>query len=129
MLIRRAATEKTSRNAWCGPACPGGVAANDCPWPINVSALRKRAVKVTIEFESGDELGEFLAWRASRPKTPQKTPVESSGLDTRLISVLRFWGEIKFVEDAQAMSDSELLRIPNIGKAFVKAIRAWTPNG
>lgn len=86
-------------------------------------------MKATVEFESVEELAEFLSWRASRPqppeqKPPEKTPLDRSGLSCRVINVLRW--QFEFVEDALAMSDNELLRMPNFGKESLKAIRAWT---
>lgn len=78
-------------------------------------------MKITVEFDS---LAEFERFFRSTRTTEGKTPLERSGLDQRTVRCL-LAEYIEFVEDAQAMDDIELLRIPSLGRKSIAAIRGW----
>ena len=80
-------------------------------------------MKITVEFDSLDELDAFCNWRAER-KAAGKTPLEGSGLDHKTMRILMSEG-FAFVEDAQAKGDHELLRMSNFGRSTLAALRAW----
>ena len=54
----------------------------------------------------------------------EKTPVQGSGLENRMIQAL-LAERVEFVEDAQALPDSCILKFPNIGRTSLDRLRAW----
>jgi len=81
-------------------------------------------MKITAEFDSLDEFHAFLAWKAGRNAPAQKTPVQGSGLEHRMIQALMA-EQIEYVEDAQALPDACILRMTNIGRASLARLKAW----
>jgi hypothetical protein len=53
------------------------------------------------------------------------TPVRGSSLGSLISNTLADI-RVEFIEDAQMMSDSELLRLPNFGRTSLARLRAWT---
>lgn len=81
-------------------------------------------MKITAEFDSLDEFHAFLEWKAGRAATAQKTPVQGSGLERRMIQAL-LAEKIEFVEDALALPDACILTMPNIGRTSLARLKAW----
>lgn len=84
-------------------------------------------MKIVVEFESIDEFNEFVQWkseRSSKADNASKTPINTSGIDGLTRNILKENG-IKFIEDAQALTDSQLLSFTRFGKACLAHLRAW----
>lgn len=84
-------------------------------------------MKLIIEFESAEELSDFLQWKKLNDERKAsrigKTPIrETDWLEVRTENLLASAG-IEFVEDALTMSDAMLLNIPNFGKAALRNLR------
>ena len=56
------------------------------------------------------------------PKT--RTPLNKSGLALYVSACLQNGG-LKYAEEAAEMTDAQLLRLPNLGRKSLAAIRAW----
>ena len=85
-------------------------------------------MKITAEFDSLDEFHAFLQWKAGRHVAAQKTPVQGSGLEHRMIQAL-LAEQIEFVEDAQALPDRCILQMTNIGRTSLARLKAWKRAG
>lgn len=81
-------------------------------------------MKITVEFDSLAEFRTFLDWKAGIDTSVQKTPIHGSGLEIRMINSLKA-EQIEFVEDAQALPDACILKMPNIGRTSLARLRAW----
>lgn len=83
--------------------------------------ILEKHMKITIEFDSLQELNEFIEWQGVR-RSAIKTPIRNSGLTGLGLTALIDSG-IEFIEDAQRLSDAELLRIPCFGRKALNALR------
>ena len=85
-----------------------------CPYP---SGAHRAMIQKTI-----------VAWEAYKDGrgslSYQKTAIQDSGLAQRTCNCLLAEG-ILYVEDAQDLSNNELLKIPNLGRKSVAEIRNW----
>ena len=79
-------------------------------------------MKITIELQSLDEFHDFMGWQTS--KKANWTPLEKSGMSNRTSLILQSEG-IRFVEEAQALNDRQLLMFPNLGHKALTEIREW----
>lgn len=83
-------------------------------------------MKISVEFESIDELNEFMKWKSElvrKSENAKKTPLKSVDLDQRTVNILHA-ENIVFLEDAQALSDNQLLSFTNFGKVALQRLRA-----
>ena len=84
-------------------------------------------MKITIELDDS-EIDSFLNWRNKflRSKdSANKKRLEDTDIDVRGLRCLQNEG-IFFLEDAQAMSDRELLYIPDFGRKSLNLLRSLT---
>lgn len=83
-------------------------------------------MKITVEFDSLIEFHNFVEWEATKI-SKGKTPLQGSGLSYRTMNCL-IGERIEFIEDAQRLSDAELLRIRDFGRKSLNELRAKAPN-
>ena len=85
-----------------------------CPYP---SGLHKTMAQKTI-----------IAWEAYKAGigslTYQKTTIADADLTQRTTNVLLDSG-ILYIEDAQALSNNALMKLPNLGRKSINEIREW----
>lgn len=78
-------------------------------------------MKIIVEFES---LEEFLAFRGQPPEKERRTLLRHmDGLDGRTLNVLLDNG-LQFVEDVLPLTESALLKMPNLGRRSLDQWRA-----
>ncbi len=80
-------------------------------------------MKITIEFDSLREIDSFIEWRRLKEGEKLKTPIRQCGLFDRTVSALIEEGYY-FLEDAQALTDDELLKIKDLGRKSLNDLRA-----
>ena len=82
-------------------------------------------MKMTVEIEDSD-IDSFLSWRSKLNRSKDqanKKRLEDTEIDVRGLKCLQDEGII-YLEDAQAMSDRELLYIPNFGRKSLILLRS-----
>ena len=91
-------------------------------------------MKILVEFDSLDEAAEFILWRDGRLAPVKgscegnsKTPIRDAGLMVRTENCLAAEG-FDYLEDAQAESNSRLMKIPNFGRKSLRDLREAKPN-
>ena len=88
---------------------------------VDIFSQGSRTVRVMREA--------VVAWEQFKagvpPTMPKKTCVKTSGLTIRTMNCL-LAENILFVEDAQAMNDLDLMKVPNLGRLSVAEIRGWS---
>lgn len=84
-------------------------------------------MKITIELSSLEDLAKLEEWLSERPNTLVKTDIRKLGVSVRNENSLRMNG-VHTIEDLAALSEVELLKMPNVGAKALREIKTELHN-
>lgn len=92
-----------------------------------------KRIQLTVEFETEEEIRDFLAWRVQQSNADrrnraisdfEKTEIGQMDMPSRLRTVFRFSG-VTTISEAKRMTDIEWLKVQCCGKRALAELRDW----